>query len=390
ANAISPKHTPFMHNLANCLVHHGETDKAESLYRDIIEIWPDSSQAHWALATSKKSKDTSHIEEMGKYIAKNDNNPLAKSFYYYAMGKEHEDQQNWSEAFEAFQNGAKAKRSIEPFDEQLEIATFDYLAENFTESWLNDGAIGCRNDAPIFVLGQPRTGTTLIERIITSHSDVHSAGELQQFRLAIRRLGNTKSSKRFSPEMFDSAKMLDPEILGKMYMQTTGKMSGDSPRFVDKLPQNYLMLPLILKALPKAKVVHLVRDPMDACFASYKQLFADAYPHSYDQQEMARHHVRYLKLMQVWRDRFPGRFFDISYEETVRDVEPHARALIDYLGLPWQDDCLNFHQQNSAVSTASAVQVRQPAHTKSIGRWLKYEQQLQPMLETLQQHDIYQ
>jgi hypothetical protein len=153
---------------------------------------------------------------------------------------------------------------------------------------------------------------------------------------------------------------------------------------VDKLPQNYLMIPLILAALPNARIIHLVRDPMDACFASYKQLFADAYLHSYDQREMARHHVRYRALMDCWRERFPGRFFDISYEDTARDLEPHARALVDYLGLPWEDACLEFHTQDTAVSTASAVQVREPAHTRSIGRWRQYETQLQPMLEELQ------
>ena len=149
------------------------------------------------------------------------------------------------------------------------------------------------------------------------------------------------------------------------------------------LSQNYLLIPLILAALPKAKIVHLVRDPMDACFASFKQLFADAYLHSYNQGEMARHHARYRRLMDCWRERFPGRFLDISYEETARDLEPNARRLIDFLELPWEDACLHFHEQDSAVSTASAVQVREPAHTRSIGRWRQYETQLQEMQDEL-------
>ncbi|MGI9286686.1 MAG: sulfotransferase family protein, partial [Pseudomonadales bacterium] len=130
-------------------------------------------------------------------------------------------------------------------------------------------------------------------------------------------------------------------------------------------------------------------DPMDACFASYKQLFADAYLHSYDQEEMARHHARYRHLMEIWRQRFVGRVFDISYEETARDIEPNARALIEYLGLPWEDACLNFHQQDRAVSTASAVQVREPVHTRSVGRWRRYKSQLAPMRHTLKQHGVY-
>ena len=165
-------------------------------------------------------------------------------------------------------------------------------------------------------------------------------------------------------------------------------MCGSLPRFVDKLPPNYLYVPLILKALPNAKIIHLTRNPMDACFSSFKQLFADAYPHSYDQVEMARHHARYYHLMALWRERFPGRFFDISYEETARELEPNARALIEYLELPWEDACLHFHKQDAAVTTASAVQVREPAHTRSIGRWRRYETQLEPMRKALQEQGV--
>jgi hypothetical protein len=157
---------------------------------------------------------------------------------------------------------------------------------------------------------------------------------------------------------------------------------------VDKLPQNYLLIPLILKALPNAKIVHLTRNPMDACFASYKQLFADAYLHSYDQAEMARHHARYRHLMSIWRKRFPNSFYDISYEATANDLEPNARALIEFLGLPWEDACLNFHQQKTAVATASASQVREPAHTRSINRWKKYQSNLTVMIDTLSQHGV--
>ena len=165
-------------------------------------------------------------------------------------------------------------------------------------------------------------------------------------------------------------------------------MQGSTPRFVDKLPPNYIYLPLILMALPNAKIIHVRRNPMDACFASFKQLFADAYLHSYDQAEMARHHARYYHLMQHYRDQFDGRFFEISYEDTARDVEPNARAMIDFLELPWEEACLEFHKQTTAVTTASTVQVREPAHTRSIGRWRRYEKQLEPMRNALEEHGV--
>jgi hypothetical protein len=265
---------------------------------------------------------------------------------------------------------------------------YEALSRIYTADWLSRQQPGNADGSAIFVVGQPRTGTTLVERIITSHSQVHSAGELRQFGMSIRRLCDYREPKRYSARLVEQAAGIDSEKLGAAYLVTTRKVRGDRPRFVDKLPSNFLHIPLILKALPNAKIVHLQRNPMDAAFASFKQLFADAYPHSYEQREMARHHARYRRLMALWRERFPGRFFDIAYEDVARDLEPHARDLIRYLELPWEDACLQFHALSGAVTTASAVQVRQPAHTRSIGRWRHYEKQLQPMRGTLEAYGI--
>lgn len=382
-NTLRPNHPPYMLNLANNLVYHGDTDSADRIFRDIIQVQPDSPQAHWALASSVKARDTAHIETMQALLVRHRRNPRAKAFYHYAQGKEYEDLQQWPEAFAAFAAGAAARRETVEYDEAAEQAMFDALEQLFTPEWLSRQPAGHDDASPIFVLGQPRTGTTLVERIITSHSQAHSAGELQQFGLALRRLSDYRDPRRFSAELFEQAARLNPASVGKLYLQTSARMRGDTSRFVDKLPQNYLLLPLILAALPNARVVHLVRDPMDACFASFKQLFADAYLHSYEQGEMARHHARYFRLMQCWRERFPGRFLDLRYEEVARDLEPHARRLIEFLGLPWEDACLEFHRQDSAVTTASAVQVREPAHTRSIGRWRRYASELQPMRDSL-------
>ncbi|MDH3589652.1 MAG: sulfotransferase [Gammaproteobacteria bacterium] len=387
SNAISHQkdHPPFLLNYANNLVYHGKTQQADEVFTRIIALQPDSPQAHWALAAAQKAKDEDHIKQMQTLLTRGVH-PRAQAFYCYAIGKEYEDLEEWNAAFRAFEAGAAARRSTIEFDEDAEKAMFAYLEKNYTPERLSGS--GHDSNRPVFVLGQPRTGTTLIERIISSHSHVHSAGELQQLSLAIRRLSQHGDPQRFSAKLFEAALKIDFLKLGALYLDTTQRMQGDALHFIDKLPQNYLMIPLILAALPNARIVHLTRNPMDACFASYKQLFADAYLHSYDQKEMARHHARYWHLMQTWRERFPGRFYDISYEQTVAELEPGVRALLEYLDLPWQDACLEFHRQSSAVSTASAVQVRQPVHTRSIGRWRKYAAQLQPMLDTLQEHDI--
>ena len=237
-------------------------------------------------------------------------------------------------------------------------------------------------------MGQPRTGTTLIERIITSHSQVHSAGELQQFGLAVRRATGHTDPKRYTAEIFEAAADIPPGLIANRYLKSTAKQRSKKPHFVDKLPLNYLNIPLILAALPNAKIVHLVRGPMDACFASFKQLFADAYLHSYDQREMARHHARYRDLMDYFRDAFPGRIIDISYEATASDLEPNARRLIASLELDWEDACLNFHESQSGIATASSVQVREPAHTRSIGRWRRYTEALAPMISELEKMGV--
>ena len=388
ATANQPDHPPYMLNLANNLVYHGRTSEAETILRHIIEILPDSPQAHWSLAGVRKAVDDSHIRQMREQLLKMPPNPRVQAFYYYGIGKELEDMQEWDDAYSAFEKGATARRQTVEYDEAAEVAMFDFLEKSFDTAWMSKAPGGHDSPAPIFVLGQPRTGTTLVERIISSHSQVHSAGELQQFSLAIRRLSNHRDPKRFSAGFFEAAMDLEGKKIGALYLKSSKRMRGTTPRFVDKLPQNYLLIPLIIKALPNAKIVHLTRDPMDACFSSYKQLFADAYLHSYDLEEMARHHCRYRHLMDVWRGRFPEQFFDISYEDTVRDLESHARRLIDYLELPWEDACLRFHEQNEAVSTASAVQVREPAHTRSIGRWRRYQKQLEPMQAVLDDQGV--
>ncbi len=387
ANRLQPDHPPYLLNLANNLVYGGELEEARALFERIIHLRPDSPQAHWHMAGARRATDDAHIRQMER-LAEGSGSPRVRAFYYYAIGKECEDLGEWQRAFDAFSRGAAERRKTVEYDEAAEIEMFDYLERAFTREWFDALPEGDPDPAPIFVLGQPRTGTTLIERIITSHSQVHSAGELQQFGLAMRRLSNHTEPKRFSAGLFAQARALDMHKLGALYLKTSAKMRGDRPRFVDKLPQNYLLIPLILKALPNAKIVHLTREPMDACFASFKQLFADAYLHSYDQREMARHHARYRRLMDTWRQRFPNRFVDIAYEEAVTDLDNSARRLIDQLELPWEDACLQFHRQTHAVSTASAAQVREPVHTRSLGRWKKYSEQLAPMIAELRDQGV--
>ncbi|WP_375202587.1 tetratricopeptide repeat-containing sulfotransferase family protein [Hyphococcus sp.] len=378
----APDQPAFQVNLASAEIFLGEREAAEKTLTALLARHDSIAQAEWLFSSLKKAESPARADMLMEKAAKARDNS-SRAFLAYAAGKDYEDCEAWEEAFGAFEAGAKAKRATIDYNEAAEKAMFAALQETFNAGWAAGIRAGHDDPSPIFVVGQPRTGTTLIERIIASHSMVESAGELQQFGLSVRRLTKSDNPDRWAPETIRASAAVDPAALGKEYLRASAVMQGSAPRFVDKLPGNYLHIPLILAALPNARIVHLTRNPMDSCFASYKQLFAEAYFHSYDQAEMGRHHARYLKLMEHWRRLFPGRFFDISYEATVADLEPHARALISHLELPWEDQCLSFHEQKSAVATASAVQVREKPHTRSVGRWRRYGAALDPMAAAL-------
>ncbi|MBN7798189.1 tetratricopeptide repeat-containing sulfotransferase family protein [Parahaliea mediterranea] len=383
-----PDNLPLLVNRANNQMFLGDFDAAEDCLRRALAVNPRNANAHWLLSNLRKADDREHVEQLRGLLADNPGNPRDLAYLNYGLGKELEDLGEWPAAFEAFAAGAAARRRTLDYDEAAEVAMFDALQEVLTRQWLDARPAGCPDPSPIFIVGQPRTGTTLVERIITSHSQVHSAGELRQFDGAIRRLVNYRGNARHSAALAHAASDIDMRRLGEAYLSTSRKLRGELPRFVDKLPTNYRYLPLILAALPRAKIIHLRRDPMDACFASFKQLFADAYPHSYDQAEMARHHARYYRMMACWRDRFGERFLELRYEDVAANPEPHARTLLEFLELPWEDACLDFHRQQGAVTTASVVQVREAAHTRSVGRWHRYETQLAPLRQALTALDI--
>lgn len=171
-------------------------------------------------------------------------------------------------------------------------------------------------------------------------------------------------------------------------MSGLANLRGDTPYFIDKFPMNFMLVGFILKAFPKAKIIHVTRSPADTCFAVFKQLFEEVYPHSYDQREMADHYVMYRNLMDYWHNIMPGKILDVAYEDVVEDNESQARNLIKFLGLDWEDACMEFEKNSNAVVTASAVQVREKAHGRSVGRWKNYRNELAPTIDILKSAGI--
>lgn len=375
-------------NYANALVYLGDLEQALSVLGAHEDADTGNPHAQWILSSARKASSRLRPDQMMDR-AKGDIDAPSRAFLGYAAGKEFEDLQAWTSAYEAFALGARAKRSMLDYDDAEDQKRFDGLQRTFDEHWFKTRQDrGFHDPSPIFVVGQPRTGTTLIERIITSHSQVTSAGELQIFGSSIQRMIGDSHPSLWSTEALKAASELDMARLGQLYLERCQSVRGSTPFFVDKLPRNFLYVGLILAALPNAKIVNLVRDPRDVLWSNYKQLFAEAYPHSYDPMEMARHYVRYHKLMDHWRALAPGRVYDISYEDTVLALEPSARGLISALDLEWEEACLKFYEQKGAVATASAVQVRQKAHTGSVARWRHYEDQLRPAIDYLSQEGV--
>jgi len=385
----SSNHAAFELSRAKSLTFLGNLPAAKKALLAVIAERPETAQAHWMLSRVETATNMDHVQVMQKLA---DAEPVGSKnlpFLHYACGKEQEDQQDWAGAFESYAAGAVARRSEVDFDEQAEIVMFQAFEENFTKEWFDRTAGGSDEPSPIFVVGQPRTGTTLVERLITAHSDVRSAGELQQFGMAIKRMLGASSPKPMTAEIVArAAREVDPGKLAELYLATTRTVRPNSSFFIDKLPVNYLYVPLIAAAFPNAKILHLVRGAMDSCVSSYKQLFAQAYYHSYDQSEMARHHIRYRKMMDHYRTVVGPRMLDVHYETLVSDFEVNARKIIDFLGLNWQEAVLDFHTQKAAVATASAAQVREKAHSRSVGRWRRYEEFLGPMKNILTQAGI--
>jgi Tfp pilus assembly protein PilF len=380
--AGAPEHVPFLINLANIYLYFGELAEADELLNRCLAIEPENAQLHWLLSRTSTALNVWHIEAMQDLIPQH-SEPRALAYLNYAIGKEAEDLEEWSLAIDAYEAGAKARRETVVYDEQNDIEVFATAAELFTAEWLEQQDEGLVDAAPIFIVGEPRSGTTLLERMLGAHSAVNSAGELRHLGFAVRRVAGINELRQFTPELLRKAASAEPFDIGTAYFDSTASLRGDAAHLIDKLPANYLYLPLILAALPKARVVHLRRAPMDACFAIYKQLFADAYLYSYDQQELARHYVRYTNLMTTWRERFPGRFLDVDYEDIVTNTETTLRKVLEYAGLSWQEQCLNFAASPTPVMTASAAQVREQPHPRSIGRWEHYADRLEPIRRVL-------
>ncbi|MBI3223121.1 MAG: sulfotransferase [Nitrosomonadales bacterium] len=384
---LDPGSDDTLLGLGHLCMENGKMDSAEELFRRALAIKPDNLAARIHLVQAKKVKADDEnfvalLEEEKKLADFSENKAMS---LHFALGKCYDDSKDYERAFPHFLAGCKIKRSKLAYDPEDAAKQFAALTEIFDRATI-DGLRGAGDpsELPVFVLGMPRSGTTLTEQIIASHPEVYGAGELHDLlRVAHRNITGTTAPIVFP----DNLRSLDQQTLtawGAEYVAGLKQRAPTARRITDKMPANFFAVGLIHLMLPNAKIIHVNRNPVDTCVSCYTRLFNRKQEHTYDLAELGRYYADYVRLMQHWRKVLPaGAFLDVQYEDIVADQEGQARRLIEYCGLEWNDACLDFYNTQRAVRTASLTQVRQPIYTSSVERWRHYEKFLDPLLDAL-------
>jgi tetratricopeptide (TPR) repeat protein len=387
ALALKPDYPEAHNNLGNALYALGKFDDAMAHYERALALKPDYAEAHHNRANAKKfhASDT-EIDMLEKLATTPAGIPTNKlSFINFALGKALEDVGDYARAFQHFLKGNALKRQ-QIYLSEKDILTYFKWIEQLFDAHLFERLQGKGDPSrcPIFIVGMPRSGSTLVEQILASHPQVHGGGELTD----LTRVANTVSGPGRQPLPYPKyIPRLDPTSVGRLgqaYLACLPNPPNGKSRVTDKQLGNFAYVGLIRLILPNAKIIHVVRNPADTCVSCFATLFSVGQEFSYDLAELGRYYRYYSTLMTHWHSVLPPEaMLDVCYEDLVRDFEQQARRLIAYCDLPWADSCLRFHKTVRPIATASAVQVRQPLFRSSLKRWLRFENFLEPLLTEL-------
>jgi tetratricopeptide (TPR) repeat protein len=366
----------------------GRSADSVAAYRKAVDQAPSLGEAWWSLANMKTYRFTdADLAAMDAQLAAPDLSEDDRLHLHYALGKAHEDAARYAESFAHYDQGAAIRREQIAYDPSVMREHVARSKATLTAALFERRAgQGCRAPDPIFILGLPRAGSTLIEQILASHSAVEGTMELPDVTSMARRLSGTKTSKDVSayPEILGT---LDPEALkalGEEFLDRTRvQRKSAKPLFIDKMPNNFAHIGLIALMLPNAKIIDARRHPMGCCFSGFKQHFARGQNFSYGLDDIGRYYADYVELMAHFDAVLPGRIHRVIYEDMVADPEEQIRALLDYCGLPFEEACLNFHENDRAVRTASSEQVRRPIFKDAVEHWQNYDSWLGPLKTAL-------
>ncbi len=383
---IAPANAVGWYNLSATHRFLGNAADAERAIDKAISLDDTNFEAYFLRSDLRKASETSnHLAEIRARLERGVPAGKSRAFLQYAIAKEFDDLGRFDDAFEYFAMGARSRRDSFDYSIDNDERIFAQIAHCYDAEFLNRDTAGFDEANPVFILGMPRTGTTLLERILSSHSSVVTAGERTEFSTALTRATLAGSGADYLKQhgIVKASLQADFKSMGKRYAEMTRAFRQGDAAVIDKLPFNFLYVGLIRRALPNAKIIHVVRDPMDTCFAVFRMLFAKAYPFSYDLDEIARYYIAYRKLMAHWNDMVSTAMHTIAYEDLVADTEAETRRVFDYLNLEFESECLELDKNRGSVTTASASQVRQGVYSSSVQKWRRYESHLGPLYDQL-------
>ncbi|AFW02681.1 sulfotransferase [Gluconobacter oxydans] len=374
-----PGNAQFRYNQAIALSFVGDVEASENAFEALLYREPHNARAHHGLAgIRRQTAARNHVSRL-RTVRNKARDQEARLLLGYALAKELEDVGDAQDSFRCLLDVNKEYRSRISYDFAEDARIFDALEASWPQC-ASAPVTEAPTEAPIFILGMPRTGTTLVDRILSSHPDVVSAGELQAFPLSVKAASGTRSRNVLDVETVLHAAGKDPGQIGRSYMERAAShIPPDGLRFVDKFPGNFHYAGLIARALPNAAILCLRRHPMDTVVSNFKNLFATTsryYQYSYDLREIAQYYVRFDRLMAFWKKAVPGRILEVRYEDLVEDQERTTRRILEHCSLPWSESCLAFHENASPVSTPSAAQVRRPIYRDALARWRLHEEAL--------------
>lgn len=385
---LRPEHAGAWLGLGHTLKTIGKQDEGIAAYRRCIELKPDNGETYWSLANLKTFRfSDDELRQMEEKLASGQvDHPSSEVNFKFALAKAYEDREDYGQAWEWYLRGNARQRELVSYDPVHLQVTHDAMLKVFDADFLAEHADqGCDDPAPIFILGLPRSGSTLLEQILASHSMVEGTSELPYLAQVASSLNRNRADGINYPQAAlelgaENFRQLGEDYLALAQMHRT----EGTPRFIDKMPNNFPNIGLLHLILPRAKIIDARRHPLDACLGNFRQLYAKGQNFSYDLQEIGEYYLEYQRLMDAWQERLPGKILTVQYEENVADNENQVRRILEFCELPWEDSCLKFYETDRPVRTASSEQVRQPIYSGSVNYWKRYQDKLNELYDVLE------